>query len=145
RRGGGRLRRRGARGSPRPRRLHLLGLPAAALPEAGGDADRFRAGLPRRGVRGDRVLHRPRGAQGQGRLGPRPGGRRPVVLRTPVHRVERRRDLSRRRSGRTICNGIRRTRGVAAVALSTPHSRSVAGTSRTWVPMPVFVVVQITL
>src|SRR5690625_226843 len=46
---------------------------------------------------------------------------------------------------RTILNGIRRALGVAAVTLSTPRSRSVAGTSRTWVPMPVFVVVQITL
>ena len=75
-----RVRRRRPPVHARPRRLHLLGLHAAALPPPRGHADRLRARLPRAGRPGDRRADRPRGAQGQGRQRPRARGRRPRGL-----------------------------------------------------------------
>ena len=68
-----RLHRRRPPACERARHLHLLGLHAAALPEAAGHADRLRTVLPRPRRARRRGRHRPRGAQGQGRVGPRPG------------------------------------------------------------------------
>ncbi|CAA9280908.1 MAG: Exodeoxyribonuclease III, partial [uncultured Blastococcus sp.] len=62
------------------RRLHVLGLHAAALPAPRGHADRLRARLPRARRPGDERADRPRGTQGQGRQRPRAGGRRPRGL-----------------------------------------------------------------
>ncbi|WP_431473463.1 exodeoxyribonuclease III [Ornithinimicrobium sp. W1665] len=83
--GAGRLLRRrgrrlhGRRPAPRPRtgHLHLLGLHPAGLPQAPRDADRLLPRVPGPVRPGGRGVHRPRGAQGQGRQRPRPGGRRP--------------------------------------------------------------------
>lgn len=61
----------------RPDRLHLLGLPAAALPTERGPADRLRPRLRRIRRRRRQRVHRPRGAQGRGPERSRPGGRRP--------------------------------------------------------------------
>ncbi|ADI06024.1 exonuclease [Streptomyces bingchenggensis BCW-1] len=90
----------GARGAGRPARggpvrcdaappevrppLHLLGLPGAGLPEEQGHADR--PGVWQRGLHQgrERCVCGPRGAQGQGRLGPRAGRRRPRHLTPPT-------------------------------------------------------------
>ena len=61
----------------RSRRLHVLGLRAAAFPPPRGHADRLRPRLPRTRRPHDRRADRPRGAQGQGRQRPRTGDRRP--------------------------------------------------------------------
>ena len=51
----------------RPGHLHLLGLPAAPVPQEAGDADRLRPRLPGAGHPGRARRDRPRGAQGQDR------------------------------------------------------------------------------
>ena len=62
--------------APGPGRLHLLGLPAARLPEAARHAHRLRARLTDVRGPGRRGGHRPRGAQGRRRQRPRAGRRR---------------------------------------------------------------------
>ena len=124
------LRRRRAPAHPRPGRLHLLGLPAARLPEAARHAHRLRARLTV--VRGARrgCGDRPRGAQGRRRQRPRAGRRAArrtdrMPSRTSAHRATSR---AARLPDGAVRHRVRIGAGTDVHVVEWPATAAAAGT-----------------